>query len=277
MVRSWLLGTHSPFHHRTSPKWSLLSCRYNLPLSSSQRYLAHIVLSHVAGLCVAHRQHLPAHASPANLVSSDATSLLAGASVKPASVFRTRQHVPAHGALPSALLTSLPELHTLGTTLAHPQHIPCHQPDAVCVSALKPSKKRGKFTCLPLPSQAGAQVHSSTAPLSPWVCAHQSPSVPQLCPHRGGPSAGEMSLGSSAEQGPVLKPSLSQAPCLAAGEYVSPSEPACPEALLAHAAWGRSSRVWFTLFNGLLDCKRLHSISRHPDTSPGCCCGPQGL
>lgn len=88
---------------------------------------------------------------------------------------------------------------------------------------------------------------------------------------------GEMSLGSSAEQGPVLKPSLSQAPCLAAREYVNPSEPACPETLLAHAEWGRSSRVWFALFNGLLGCRRLHSISRHPDTSPGCCRGPQGL
>lgn len=27
-------------------------------------------------------------------------------------------------------------------TLAHPQHIPCHQPDTLCVSVLKPHKKR---------------------------------------------------------------------------------------------------------------------------------------
>ena len=194
-MQSWLWGTRSPFHRHTSLKRSLLSCRYNLPLSSSQCCLAYAVLSHVAGLCVAHRQHPPARASPANMVGSDATSLLAGASIKLLSVFRTRQHVPAHAALPSALLTSLPELHIPSTTLAHPQHIPCHHPDTVCVSGLKPCKKRpgpGQLTHLPPTSQAGAQVHSSTASLPRWVHAHQSPSAPQLCLHRGGPSVGEM-------------------------------------------------------------------------------------
>lgn len=177
-VQSWLLGTHRPFHHCTSPKRSLLSCRYNLPLSLSRHSI-----THVAGLCVAHHQHPPACASPVNLVGGDATSLLAGASVKLASVFRTCQHVPAHTALLSALLTSLPELHIPSTTLTHPQHIPCHQ-DTVHVSALKPCKKRqgpGQLTHLRPPSQAGAQVCSSMAPLSPCVHAHQSPSAPQLC------------------------------------------------------------------------------------------------
>ena len=138
------LGPGHPFHHRSSPKWSLLSRRYNLPLSSSRCCLAHALLSHVTRLCVAHHQHSAACASPANLVSGDATSLLSSASIKLASVFRTRQHTPAHTVLSSALLTSLPELHTPSTTLAHPQHIPCHQPDTVHVSALNPCKYKGK-------------------------------------------------------------------------------------------------------------------------------------
>lgn len=274
MVQSWLPGTRSPFHHRMSLKRSLLSCRYNLPLSLSQRCLSHAVLSHVARLCVAHRQHPPARASPANLVGGDATSLLAGASIKLANVFRNRQHVPAHTALLFALLTSLPELHIPSTTLAHLQHIPRHQPDTAHVSALKPCKKRqgpDQLTCLSPLSQAGAQVHSSMAPLSPWVHAHQFPSAPQLRLHSGSPNLGEMPLGSSAE--PVLKDSLSQAPCLAAGEYISPSKPTHPEALLAHTEWRKSTRVWLTLCNSLMGCKRLHSISWHPD----CCRGAQGL
>lgn len=113
-------------------------------MSSSRRCLAHAVLSHAAGLCAAHSQHPPACASPANLVGGDATSLLAGASIKLASAFRTHQHVPAHSALPSALLTSLPELHIPSTTLTHPQRIPCHQPDTVHVCAPKPCKKKGE-------------------------------------------------------------------------------------------------------------------------------------
>lgn len=86
-----------------------------------------------------------------------------------------------------------------------------------------------------------------------------------------------MPLGSSAEQGPVLKASLSHTPCFAAGEYISPLEPACPEALLAHIECRRSTRIWFVQHNGLMGCKRLHSISQHPDL-PSCCCHrPQGL
>lgn len=132
-VQTWLTGTRSPFHCLTLLKQSLLSCRYNLPLSSSSCCLTHAVLSHVTRLCIAHCQHPVACASPANLISSEATSLFAGASIKPESVFRTHQHIPAHIALPFALLTFLPELHMSSTILAYPQRIPCHQPDTVCV------------------------------------------------------------------------------------------------------------------------------------------------
>lgn len=78
------------------------------------------------------------------------------------------------------------------------------------------------------------------------------------------------------EQSCVLKASLREAPCLAAGAYVSPSESACPKALLAHKKWRKSMRVWLTLCNRLMGyMQRLHSTSWHPDTSPCSCCGPQ--
>lgn len=99
VVQSWLPSSHSPFHCHTSRKWSLLSCRYNLPLSLSWHCLAHAVLSQAAGLCVAHCQHPPACASPAILVGGNATSQLAGPSITLASVSRTLQHVLAHTAL----------------------------------------------------------------------------------------------------------------------------------------------------------------------------------
>lgn len=64
------------------------------------------------------------------------------------------------------------------------------------------------------------------------------------------------------EQGPVLKASLREAPCLDAGVYISPSEPACPKVLVAHKKWRESMRVWLTLCYSLMGYMlRLHSIS----------------
>lgn len=128
------------------------------------------------------------------------------------------------------------------------------------------------------PTKAGwgsdSQQHSSSHTLG--LC----PPVP-ICssavPAQGRSQCRKDAPGLSAEQGPVLKASLSKAPCVAAGDDVSSCEPACPEALLAHTERRSSTGIWLMLCNGLMGCKRLHSISRHPDTSPSCCCGPQGV
>lgn len=99
MVQRLFPGSHGPFCCHTPWKWSLLSCRYNLSLSLSRHCLTHAVLSQAAKVSVPHHQHPPACVSPANLVGGDATSLLAGSSIKLANVSRTLQHVLAHTAL----------------------------------------------------------------------------------------------------------------------------------------------------------------------------------
>lgn len=164
-----LPGSHSPLPCHTSWKQNLLSCRYNLSLSSSQHCLTHTVLSQAAGLCVAHCQHLqPVHHQQIWLVVVPPLCLLAPqsdwqvapglSSIRPQDS-SPRPHCPV-------LLTSLPKLHIASITLAHAQHVPCHQPDTLCVSVLKPHKKgQGPswLTCSPSPSRAGTQAHSSTS------------------------------------------------------------------------------------------------------------------